>query len=82
MTETTKRVALIARVAILQNLGGPWDDPLALWAKGEAWVAAREAAPDEPVKCPCCEELVTLCVEHHELRKPGEPCVICRGVRA
>jgi len=45
----------------------------------EAYVAELEKAPDEPVQCPCCEKLVTLCVKHYELRAPGQPCATCKA---
>lgn len=81
MTEPRDR--LVARVAVMQTAatGGftpSMDAVNAAWELGEEWVAEREKAPDEPVKCPCCEKLVTLCLEHYQLRQPGHPCSQCR----
>jgi hypothetical protein len=73
---TDERESLVVLVAALQ-FGAGIDVREAMKA-GEAWVAERETAPDEPVKCPCCEKLVTLCLEHYQLRQPGQPCVKCR----
>jgi hypothetical protein len=54
------------------------EDVFSAFQEAEAFVAEREKAPDEPVKCPCCEKLVTLCVAHYQLRQPGHPCSQCR----
>lgn len=49
------------------------------WAAGTSFVAAMEAEPDKPVRCPCCTKLVTLCVKHYQLHEPSKPCVTCRS---
>lgn len=72
---TTARESLVALVGALKFAAGV-DVPEAMKA-AEAWVGEREKAPDEPVKCPCCEKLVTLCMEHYQLRQPGHPCAMC-----
>ncbi len=76
------RDALIARVALLRepefNVALKAGDVNAAWKLGEDWVSALEAAPDVPVKCPCCTKLVTLCTKHYQLHEPGKSCVTCR----
>lgn len=78
MSEATlPRDRLIAMTALLRGM------PLgvnAAWEEAEAFVAAMEAEPDKPVKCPCCEKLVTLCLEHYQLHEPGKKCRDCGRV--
>ena len=71
---TTERDKLVAQVVLLKGVAGGGDSA---WALGEEWVAAREAAPDEPVQCPCCTKAVVLCVKHYLLHEPGKKCVTC-----
>lgn len=73
---TSAREGLVVLVGALQFRAGV--DVREAMKAGEAWVAEREKAPDEPVKCPCCTKLVTLCLKHYQLRQPGVPCVQCR----
>jgi hypothetical protein len=73
--QRTPREQLVATVAVVKFHGGNLGF---VFQEAEAFVAEREAAPDEPVQCPCCTKLVTLCAKHYQLREPGEPCVICR----
>ena len=72
----TDEKALVGMVTVMMSITGR--DIGAAYEKAKAWVAEREKAPDEPVKCPCCEKLVTLCLKHYQLREPGVPCVQCR----
>lgn len=71
----TPREALVGKVAVMKFHGGNLG---LVFQEAQAWVAEREKTPDEPVKCPCCEKLVTLCLEHYQLRQPGHPCSQCR----
>jgi hypothetical protein len=73
---TTDRDRLRATVALLNGAVGA--EPDAIWDAAEAWVMAREAEPDKPVQCPCCDKLVTLCIEHYQLHEPGKKCSGCR----
>lgn len=80
---TTERDRLIATTALLQTaevrgFRASLDAANAAWEKAEAFVAAMEAEPDKPVKCPCCDKLVTLCVKHYQLHEPGKKCAVCR----
>jgi hypothetical protein len=78
----SRREELIIRVALLQATRTQIAkfDANGAWKVGEEFVAAMQARPDEPVKCPCCDKMVTLCVEHYQLRQPEKPCVECAGI--
>lgn len=76
----TPRDTLIAQVAVLLGVERKDHEAFAVdraWKRGEAFVAGLEAAPDVPVKCPCCTKLVTLCREHYLLHEPGKKCLQC-----
>lgn len=80
-TESTPRERLIAQVAVLKSVAHGDHvgfDVDTAWKRGEEFVAALEAKPDEAVQCPCCEKLVTLCRQHYQLHEPGKPCIDCR----
>lgn len=79
--ESTPRDRLVAQAALL--LGVEHRDHVvfdvdAAWKRGEDYVAAMEAEPEKPVKCPCCTKLVTLCTKHYQLHEPGKKCSGCR----
>lgn len=76
-TETTPRERLIAMVAALKGPLEVETGVAAMWKVGEDYVAALEAAPDEPRACPCCTKLVTLCTKRYQLHEPGKPCLDC-----
>jgi len=71
----TPREALVATVAVMKFHGGNLGF---VFQEAERFVAELEAEPGKPVQCPCCAKLVTLCMEHYQLRAPGKPCSQCR----
>jgi hypothetical protein len=76
MSDSTPRERLVATVAVMHGANGePFETA---WQRGEDYVASLEAEPDKPVRCPCCEKLVTLCTKHYRLHQPGKLCSGCR----